>query len=46
MRPAWLHDEEYEAVCFPLTANADPTAFTPVDYDDRDLRTEVPAGAA
>jgi hypothetical protein len=25
--------------------NADPSVATPVDYDDRDLRTEAPAGA-
>ena len=37
-------DEEWEAV-LPLTATADPSAATAVDYDDRDLVAEAPAGA-
>ena len=37
-----VHDEEYEAVLFPLTANPDATQVVGVDYDDRDLRTEAP----
>jgi hypothetical protein len=40
-----VHDEEYEAVLHPLTPTVDPAAFLPVDYDDRDLRTEPPSGA-
>jgi hypothetical protein len=39
------HDEEYEAVLFPLTEPADVTQVTQVDYDDRDLRDTVPDGA-
>jgi len=39
-----LVDEEWEAV-LPLTATADPSTATAVDYDDRDLVTETPAGA-
>ena len=38
--------EEYEAVLFPLGEAVDPTAVMAVDHDDRDLRTEPPAGAA
>lgn len=37
-----VHDEEYEAVLFPLDATADASRATGVDYDDRDLRTEPP----
>ncbi len=40
-----VHDEEYEAVLFPLTEQTDVTKALGVDYDDRDLRTEAPAGA-
>ena len=39
-----VHDEEFEAVLFPL---ADPVAvesLVKVDYDDRDLRADAPAG--
>jgi hypothetical protein len=39
-----VHDEEYEAVIFPLTDPADVTTLAQVDYDDRDLRTDAPAG--
>jgi Helicase HerA, central domain len=38
-----LVDEEWEAV-LPLTATADPSTATAVDYDDRDLVTEAPTG--
>jgi hypothetical protein len=38
-------DEEWEAVLVPLTAMTDATAAHAVDYDDRDLVTEAPAGA-
>ena len=37
-----VHDEEYEAVIFPLTEPVDPTRSIAVDYDDRDLRPEAP----
>lgn len=39
------HDEEYETVLFPLGDVVDPAAGHPVDYDDRDLRTDAPEGA-
>ncbi len=39
------HDEEYEAVLWPLTSFPDVSAFTPVDYDDRDLVPEPPNAA-
>jgi len=38
--------EEYEAVLYPLGATADASAAIAVDHDDRDLRSEPPAGAA
>jgi len=38
------HDEEYEAVFFPITERLDASEAIAVDYDDRDLRTEVPDG--
>lgn len=38
-----VHDEEYEAVLFPLQATPDVTQATDVDYDDRDLRPDPPA---
>jgi hypothetical protein len=37
--------EEWEAVLFPLDATVDPAACISVDHDDRDLRSEPPAGA-
>ena len=33
-----VHDEEFEAVLFPLTDPVDVSALIPVDYDDRDLQ--------
>jgi hypothetical protein len=39
-----VHDEEYEAVLFPLGANVDVTRAIAVDYDDRDLRDTDPGG--
>ena len=36
--------QEWEAVLFPLSGPADPEATIAVDYDDRDLRAEAPAG--
>ena len=41
-----IHDEEYEAVLFPLTMLPDPAEFVPVDYDERDLRDEAPGPLA
>ncbi|HEY7071130.1 MAG TPA: DUF87 domain-containing protein [Acidimicrobiales bacterium] len=38
--------EEWEAVLFPLGATVDAAAAIAVDHDDRDLRTEPPAGAS
>ena len=40
-----VHDEEYECVLFPLGEINDVSRAVAVDYDDRDLRTEAPAGA-
>ncbi len=37
-----VHDEEFEAVIFPLTDPADVSTLTTVDYDDRDLRSDAP----
>ena len=39
-----VHDEEYEAVLFPLGAGVDVTRAIAVDYDDRDLRDTDPGG--
>jgi len=38
------HDEEYETVLFPLGEQVDVSRAIAVDYDDRDLRVEVPPG--
>ena len=40
-----VQDEEWEAVLVPLTAITDPGTAHAVDYDDRDLVAEAPAGA-
>jgi hypothetical protein len=40
-----VHDQEYEAVLTPITATPAAQAFRAVDYDDRDLLPEPPAGA-
>lgn len=40
-----VHDEEFEAVLYPLANPADVSKLVQVDYDDRDLRIESPAGA-
>jgi hypothetical protein len=40
-----VHDIEYEAVLFPLGDHVDVSTAVQVDYDDRDLRTDAPAGA-
>ena len=37
-----VHDEEYEAVLHPLSPQVDPSRAVAVDYDDRDLRPDVP----
>ncbi|MBI4932982.1 MAG: hypothetical protein HY828_03825, partial [Actinobacteria bacterium] len=39
----FLHDQEFEAVFFPLSEQIDPSRPTDVDYDDRDLRSEPPS---
>ncbi len=39
------HDEEYELVLTPLLELLDVAAAATVDHDERDLRTEAPAGA-
>ena len=41
-----MHDDEYEAVLFPLTEQVDASRAIGVDYDDRDLHEETPASAA
>ncbi|MEQ8840525.1 MAG: DUF87 domain-containing protein [Acidimicrobiales bacterium] len=38
------HEAEWEAVVGPLGTDVDGDDFIPVDYDDRDLRTERPDG--
>ena len=38
-----VHDDEYEAVLFPLAEQLDVTTLVPVDYDDRDLQIDPPA---
>ncbi len=40
-----VHDDEYEAVLFPLADQVDVSAAVQVDYDDRDLRTDTPGDA-
>jgi hypothetical protein len=40
-----VQDEEYELVLHPLDELVDVTAAVACDYDDRDLRTDAPAGA-
>ncbi len=42
-KAAIMHNEEYEAVLFPITALPNPAEFIAVDYDDRDLK-DAPAG--
>jgi len=37
-----IHDEEYEAVLFPLGEQVDASRAIAADYDDRDLRVETP----
>ncbi len=39
------HTEEYECLFFPLTDRPAPEEARAVDYDERDLRAEPPAGA-
>jgi len=41
-KAALVHDEEYEAVLFPLGDLLDASRSVAVDYDDRDLRTDAP----
>ena len=40
-----IHDEEYELVLTPLPELLDVASVVSVDHDERDLRTEAPAGA-
>ncbi len=40
-----VHDEEYECVISPITESVDVSRAIAVDYDERDLRTDAPAGA-
>ena len=44
-RAGVVHDEEYEAVVFPLPAQTAGLTPLVVDYDDRDLVPQAPAGA-
>jgi hypothetical protein len=39
-----VHDQEYEAVLFPLAAHVDVTRAVAADYDERDLRDVAPDG--
>lgn len=39
-----VHDDEYEAVLFPIQEQIEATQIIQVDYDDRDLRTNAPDG--
>lgn len=41
-----MHDEEFEAVLFPLTEQVDASRAINVDYDDRDLREDPPQSVA
>lgn len=38
------HEEEYEAVVFPISERVDGSDAIAVDYDDRDLRSDAPDG--
>ncbi|MGB2757301.1 MAG: hypothetical protein WBD02_06515, partial [Acidimicrobiia bacterium] len=40
----FVSTEEYEAIITPITGTVDASTVHQVDYDDRDLRTEAPAG--
>jgi hypothetical protein len=42
----FLHDQEFEAVFFPLSEQVDASRPTDVDYDDRDLRSDAPSPCA
>ncbi len=43
-RANFVHDDEYEAVMFPLTEQIDVSKAIDVDYDDRDLQSTAPSG--
>lgn len=43
-RADFVHDDEYEAVLFPLADRTDVSAAIDVDYDDRDLQSNAPSG--
>ncbi len=38
-----VHDDEFEAVLFPLGEQLDAAQILKIDFDDRDLRQDVPA---
>ena len=40
-----VHDDEFECVLFPLGEQVDASQMVQVDYDDRDLCADAPAGA-
>jgi hypothetical protein len=40
-----VHDQEYEALLFPIPQSPTGADFVAVDYDDRDLRPDAPEGA-
>lgn len=39
------HEEEWEAILFPIGSDVDPESAVTVDYDERDFRSDAPAGA-
>jgi hypothetical protein len=39
------HEQEWESVLYPLAAHPRPESAVGVDYDERDFRSEPPAGA-
>jgi len=41
-KAGFVHDQEFEAVLFPLSAQVDASRPTDVDYDERDLRSVAP----
>lgn len=45
-KAGFVHDQEFEAVLFPLTEQVDASRPTDVDYDERDLRSVAPPQCA
>ena len=41
-KAGFVHDQEFEAVLFPLSEQVDASRPTDVDYDERDLRSVAP----